>query len=250
MRYFLHLAYNGRNYFGWQIQPGQPSVQECIEHVCSKLLHHPVNLTGAGRTDTGVHASDFYAHIDTGTDLLSEKAQWLYRLNAFLPNDIVIYDILPVKAEAHARFDALSRTYQYRVSLRKNPFVLDSALRLYFQPDMDAMNRCAALLREYRDFTSFSKTHTQTATNLCTVSEAGWRQEGDVWVFEITANRFLRNMVRAIVGSLLDVGRGKCDEAGFRRLIEAKNRCMAGTSVPAHALTLTHIAYPEDIFLR
>lgn len=250
MRYFLHLAYNGRNYSGWQIQVGQASVQECLEQVCSKLFRHPVSLTGAGRTDTGVHASDFYAHMDTGIDLCAEKAQWLYRLNAFLPNDIVVYDILPVKAEAHARFDALSRTYQYRVTAQKNPFVLDSALRLYFQPDIAAMNRCAELLPTYRDFTSFSKLHTQTATNLCTVSEAGWRQEGSLWVFEITANRFLRNMVRAIVGSLLDVGRGKCDEAGFRRLIEAKDRAMAGASVPAHALTLTRITYPEDIFLK
>lgn len=249
MRYFLHLAYNGSNYYGWQIQPDKPSIQECLEHVLSTLFHEKTAVTGAGRTDTGVHASDYYAHIDTEIPLTENRQQWLYRINSFLPEDIAVYDILPVIPDAHARFDAIARTYRYHVSCRKNPFVLDTACRIYFQPDVDAMNRCAEILKEYRDFTSFSKVHTQTKTNDCEIMHARWQWEGDLLVFEITANRFLRNMVRAIVGTLLEVGRGKLDEAGFRRLIEARDRCQAGTSVPAQALFLTRVDYPENIFL-
>lgn len=250
MRYFLHMAYNGNKYFGWQIQPDKPSVQECLEHVLSTLFHEKTGVTGAGRTDTGVHASDFYAHIDTEIPLTENKAQWLYRINSFLPEDIAVYDILPVIPEAHARFDARARTYRYYVSCRKNPFVLDSAYRIYFQPDVDAMNRCAEILKEYRDFTSFSKVHTQTKTNDCEIMHAHWQWEGNLLVFEITANRFLRNMVRAIVGTLIEVGRGKLDETGFRRLIEARDRCQAGTSVPAQALFLTKVEYPENLFVH
>lgn len=248
MRYFLHLAYNGSKYFGWQIQPKQPSVQECMEHVLSTLFHEKIQVTGAGRTDTGVHASDFYAHIDTEIPLMNDKLQWLYRINSFLPEDIAVYDFFPVPPEAHARFDAIARTYRYFVSCQKNPFALDKAYRIYFQPDIEAMNHCAEILKEYRDFTSFSKVHTQTKTNNCEITHAHWQWEGDLLVFEITANRFLRNMVRAIVGTLIEVGRGKLDESGFRRLIEAKDRCKAGTSVPAQALFLTQVDYPENIF--
>ncbi len=250
MRYFLHMAYNGSKYFGWQIQPDQPSVQERMEQVLSSLFKERIGVTGAGRTDTGVHASDFYAHFDTDIPLLQDKAMWLYRINSFLPNDIAVYDILAVRPEAHARFDALERTYRYFLSCEKNPFVLDTAYRIYFHADLEAMNHCAEILKEYRDFTSFSKTHTQTKTNICNITHAHWHKEDSLLVFEITANRFLRNMVRSIVGTLIEVGRGKLDENGFRQLIEAKDRCRAGTSVPAHALYLTRITYPEHIFLQ
>ncbi|MBO4403332.1 MAG: tRNA pseudouridine(38-40) synthase TruA [Bacteroidales bacterium] len=248
MRYFLHLAYNGKNYFGWQIQPDRPSVQACLENVFSNLLHEKIGITGAGRTDTGVHATDFYAHLDTTQDLTTDRKQWLHRINAFLPEDIVVYDILSVRPEAHARFDALERQYRYTVSYQKNPFVTESAYRIYFKPDMEAMNHCAAMLKEYRDFTSFSKLHTQTKTNICEIHHAAWREENGLLLFEISANRFLRNMVRAIVGTLLEVGRHKITPDAFRALIEAKNRCEAGSSVPAHALCLTHILYPEWLF--
>ena len=249
MRYFLHMAYNGRNYFGWQVQPDRSTVQEKMESCLSALFREKVAVTGAGRTDTGVHASDFYAHFDTEIPLSEDQKGWLHRINAFLPEDIAVYDLIPVRPEAHARFDATSRTYRYRVCCDKAPFELDSAYRIFYRPDVEAMNRCASLLPEYADFTSFSKLHTQTKTNLCKISRAEWREEGNLLVFEITADRFLRNMVRAIVGTLLDVGRGKMDEAGFRRLIEARDRCQAGTSVPAHALCLTRITYPEGIFM-
>ncbi|MBO4773372.1 MAG: tRNA pseudouridine(38-40) synthase TruA [Bacteroidales bacterium] len=249
MRYFLHMAYNGRNYYGWQVQPDRPTVQELMENCLSALFREKIAVTGAGRTDTGVHAADFYAHFDTETPLLEEKRQWLHRINAFLPEDIAVYDILPVRPEAHARFDALSRTYRYRIHTAKQPFFTEYSYRLYFQPDFEAMNRCAALLGKYRDFTSFSKAHTQTKTNNCVISHAEWHEDESGWFFEITADRFLRNMVRAIVGTLLEVGRGKLDEEGFCRLIEAKDRCQAGTSVPAHALSLVRITYPENIFL-
>ena len=250
MRYFIHLAYNGSNYFGWQSQPDRVNVQDTIEHVLSLLLREPVHITGAGRTDTGVHATDFYAHLDTTCDLMQDKEQWLNRLNSFLPKDIVFYDILPVKENAHARFDALSRTYRYLVTCQKNPFALDKAYRIYFQPDIVLMNRCTELLQTYTDFTSFSKTHTQTKTNNCKISKAIWREEGNLLVFEITADRFLRNMVRAIVGTLLEVGKHKLSEEDFRQVIASKNRCEAGTSVPGHALSLSRITYPEDIFIR
>ena len=243
------MAYNGRNYFGWQVQPDRPTVQELLEGCLSALFREKVAVTGAGRTDTGVHASDFYAHFDTELPLMENRAGWLHRINAYLPEEVAVYDLLPVRPDAHARFDATSRTYRYLVNDHKNPFVTDRAYRIFFHPDVAAMNRCASLLRSYSDFTSFSKVHTQTKTNLCRISRAEWKEEGGLLVFEITADRFLRNMVRAIVGTLLEVGRGKLDEAGFCRLIEARDRCQAGTSVPAHALCLTRITYPEGIFL-
>lgn len=244
MRYFIRLAYNGKNYFGWQTQPNKVNVQDCIEYALTLLLQEQIRITGAGRTDTGVHAMLFYAHFDTSHDL-SNKTMLLYRLNSFLPNDIVIYNIFSVNDNAHARFDALSRTYRYWVTCKKNPFVQDRAYRIYFNPDVTAMNRCAEILKEYKDFTSFSKLHTQTKTNNCKIIQAKWIEKDDLLCFEITADRFLRNMVRAIVGTLLDVGHNKIDEDDFRALIEAKDRCKAGTSVPAHALFLTNISYPE-----
>lgn len=247
MRYFVHLAYNGKNYCGWQIQDQAPTLQSELEHAFSVLLKTPVSLTGAGRTDTGVHAKNFYAHFDMPDAIDMSLEQLTYKLNAFLPQDIVIYRIFPVKEEAHARFDAISRTYRYYVSLKKNPFHNEFYYRYYLPLDIETMNRCCQKMMQYTDFTSFSKLHTQTKTNNCTIYHAQWvRIDDESLYFEITANRFLRNMVRAIVGTLLDVGSGKITEEDFCRIIEQKNRCSAGTSVPANALFLEEIKYPKD----
>jgi len=251
MRYFLHLAYNGAPYFGWQVQPNHLTVQEVLERSLSLLLHQEhIAVTGCGRTDTGVHASDYYAHFDLEETLDTEGCARLRdQLNSFLPKEIAIYDLFPVKPRAHARFDAVERTYQYFVSVRKNPFTFAQRLFSFRMPDIDQMNKAAALLLENEDFTSFSKVHTQVNNFICHVTHAEWTLEGDDLVFTITANRFLRNMVRAIVGTLLDVGLGKLSVSDFQNIISQKDRCKAGTSVPACALFLTNVRYnwPEII---
>ncbi len=245
MRYFIHLAYNGARYCGWQIQAGEISVQEVITHALTTLLHETISLTGAGRTDSGVHASCYYAHFNSEHQFsIEEIKNLIYRLNSFLPSDIVIYTIFSVAPEAHARFDAIERTYCYYITTQKNPFVLNRAYRIYFQPDIIKMNLCCDELKKHSDFTSFSKLHTDTKTNNCIITHALWKEENGLLVFEITANRFLRNMVRAIVGTLLEVGRGKLDNEEFLAIILSKDRCKAGTSVPAHALFLENILYP------
>ncbi|MDR0367602.1 MAG: tRNA pseudouridine(38-40) synthase TruA [Bacteroidales bacterium] len=250
MRYFLKLAYNGQHYFGWQIQANAVSVQEVLTNAIQLLLKEKINLVGAGRTDTGVHAKEFYAHFDTQTCFdPTTKNNFLKRLNSFLPSNIVIYDMLPVKNSAHARFDAISRTYKYYVLTKKDPFLTDFAYRVFYPLDMKKMNDCCKKLMDYTDFTSFSKVHTQTLTNNCKIASAHWEEQEDgLLFFEITADRFLRNMVRAIAGTLLDVGRGKLSIADFCTIIEQKDRCAAGTSVAAHALFLEKIVYPKDIW--
>jgi tRNA pseudouridine38-40 synthase len=251
MRYFLKLAYNGGNYFGWQMQPNQISVQEVLTKALSLLLKENIDLTGAGRTDTGVHAKEFYAHFDTNHIFTDEnKPDFINRINSFLPQDIVIFDILNVQPEAHARFDALSRTYNYYVTAKKQPFEMQFTHRIFYQPDIEKMNICCEKMMNYTDFTSFSKLHTQTQTNDCHITKAVWKYYADkeLFVFEITADRFLRNMVRAIVGTLLDVGRGKLSIEDFCDIIEQKNRNNAGISVPAHALFLEKIVYAERIW--
>ncbi len=247
MRYFIQFAYDGTAYHGWQVQPNADSVQAKLNAALSTLLRTPIDTVGAGRTDTGVHAAQMTAHFDAeplDTQWLAEK------LNRLLPPDIAVANVRPVKSDAHARFDAQARTYHYYVYTQKNPFRRHYATRLHFTPDYERMNAAARCLLETQDFTSFSKLHTDTKTNLCKVSQARWVQvEEDCWRFEITADRFLRNMVRAVVGTLLEVGRGKMDEAAFRAVIERKDRCAAGDSVPGNALSLVEVAYPEDIFL-
>jgi len=248
-RYFIYLSYNGAGYCGWQIQPNGNSIQEVLEKSLSVLLRENAPVTGAGRTDAGVHARLMVAHFDSETDI--HDLQWLTeRLNGILPGDIAIKKIEMVKADAHARFDALSRLYRYYVVNEKDPFRNNSHYKLYGNLDMDKMNNCANILFEYDDFTSFSKLHTDVKTNICKIMHAQWEKSGSEYVFTIKADRFLRNMVRAIVGTLLDVGKGKLDEAGFRRIIEARDRNQAGTSVPGHALYLEEIEYPEGIFIR
>ena len=248
MRYFLKLAYNGENYFGWQQQPNQISVQEVLTNALSLLLKEKINLVGAGRTDTGVHAKAFYAHFDSENDYSElQRQQLLERINNFLPQDIVIYEFFPVKDNQHARFDALSRTYRYYIATQKMPFHTKFSHRVFYNLDMEKMNIACQKMMDYTDFTSFSKVHTQTKTNHCRIMQAHWFCENDLLVFEITADRFLRNMVRAIVGTLLEVGKGKLAITDFCTIIEQKNRCKAGVSVPAHALFLEKVDYASPL---
>ena len=244
-RYFIHLAYNGKNYCGWQIQPHAPSVQAELERCLGLKLGQPVHLTGCGRTDTGVHARSFYAHFDL-EDPIDDCVELTYRLNVFLPSDIVVYKILEVDPSLHARFDALSRTYHYYISQSKNPFHQDDAFALFVPLDVEMMQQAANLLFEYKDFTSFSKLHTQVKTNNCKIMEARWFEQDGLLVFRIKADRFLRNMVRALVGTLLEVGKGKMTLGEFRDVLEKKDRCAAGESVPAHALFLEEVNYPQE----
>jgi tRNA pseudouridine38-40 synthase len=246
-RYFIYLAYNGKNYNGWQVQPNGITVQETIERALATLFRSPVPIVGAGRTDTGVHARRMVAHFDWN-EPLPDLPSLTEKLNRILPKDIAIDQIVPVKEDAHARFDALSRTYTYYITTKKDPFTYEFAYKLHGVLDVDAMNKACDVLYNYIDFTSFSKLHTDVKTNHCHITHAGWEQEGDAWRFSITADRFLRNMVRAIVGTLIEVGRGKLSLQEFSAIIEAKDRCEAGMSVPGHALFLTDISYPEELF--
>ena len=242
-RYFIHLAYNGANYNGWQTQPGLPTVQQTLESALATLLRQPIAVVGCGRTDTGVHASDFYAHF-VSEELVVSSEELVFKLNNILPTDIAIFDIFPVADNAHARYDATARTYQYHVSDRRLPFRQGQYCRIYYRPDINKMNEAARVLMEYDDFTSFAKLHTQVKTNICHLTQAAWTEEEDGWVFTIRSNRFLRNMVRSVTGTLLDVGRGKLTIEGLREIIEKKDRCAAGVSMPACGLCLTKVEYP------
>lgn len=246
MRYFIYLSYDGARYHGWQIQPNGISVQEVLNKALSTLLREPIEVTGAGRTDAGVNASLMVAHFDC--QQTTDNGQLTYRLNKLLPPDIVIHKIQQVKDDAHARFSATSRTYHYYIITEKSPFE-PYAYRFPQPLDFDKMNEAAKTLFDYIDFTSFSKLHTDVKTNNCHIITARWEQLSPIkWQFTITADRFLRNMVRAIVGTLLDVGRGVLTIEQFREIIEKKDRCSAGTSVPGNALFLADVTYPEGIF--
>lgn len=259
MRYFIYLSYDGAQYHGWQIQPNGTSVQEKLEQGLSTLLRTSISVTGAGRTDAGVNATEMVAHFDVGTEV--DTALLTKKLNRFLPADIGIRQIVRVKEDAHARFDAKARTYRYFVSTGKFPMTRHYSYRFPLPLDFDKMNEAASHLMHYIDFTSFSKLHTDTKTNNCKISHARWtRIESDplldgnesaseLWMFEIRADRFLRNMVRAVVGTLLEVGRGKMSIEDFCKVIERKDRCEAGTSVPGNALFLAKVEYEKDIFI-
>lgn len=247
-RYFIELAYDGTNYHGWQIQPNGSSVQETLMKALATFLRQEVEVVGAGRTDAGVHARRMMAHFDIDREL--DGAQVTDKLNRLLPPDISVYRVVPVKPDAHARFDATYRKYQYHVTTCKDPFSRQYAWRLFHPLDFEKMNEAARTLFDYTDFTSFSKLHTDVKTNNCRIMHAEWTQVSDTeWVFTIQADRFLRNMVRAVVGTLVEVGRGKLSIDGFRRVIEQKDRCSAGSSVPGHALFLVDVGYPEELFL-
>ncbi|WP_374461843.1 tRNA pseudouridine(38-40) synthase TruA [Chryseobacterium taeanense] len=244
MRYFIEFSYNGKNYFGYQIQPNAVSVQEEMEKALSTILREDIKTTGAGRTDTGVHAKKIFAHFDTEKVLDQDLSR---KLNSFLPPDISVKRIFQVKDDFHARFDATYRTYEYYISLDKNPFTQDSAWQHWRRPlDINTMNEACKILFEYEDFTSFAKLHTDNKTNLCKIYKAEWEQEGSELKFTVSANRFLRNMVRAIVGTMVDIGAGKLKPEDLRTVIENKNRNSAGTSAPAHGLYLVDVGYDFD----
>lgn len=242
MRYFIELSYHGKKYHGWQRQPNAPSVQETVEKGLSLLLKESLTITGAGRTDAGVHARQMFAHFDTETGLHPEDL--VYKLNSLLPRDIAINRVFPVPDDAHTRFDAVSRTYEYWIIQKKNPFLDDFAYYLRYPLDIDKMNRAAEILSEYTDFQCFSKSKTDVKTYVCKIKHARWKFTEDKLIFTITADRFLRNMVRAIVGTLMETGLGKMSEENVKKIIESKNRSEAGVSVPAHGLYLTKIEYP------
>lgn len=253
MRYFITFSYDGTCYHGWQIQPNGVSVQEVLKNALSTLLRTSIAVVGAGRTDAGVHARMMVAHFDIvkqDSDCVSQAAseidcgQLVYKLNKILPHDIAIQKVERVADDLHARFSATSRTYHYFIHTNKDPFLRAYSWQIYGMLDFRKMNEAAHILMDYSDFTSFSKVNTDTKTNLCTITEAHWDEiEPGVWRFTITANRFLRNMVRAIVGTLVEVGRGKLSLDGFKKVIEEKNRCSAGESVPGNALFLVDIKY-------
>ena len=273
MRYFIQLSYNGTPYHGWQRQPNAITVQQTIEEALSTLLRKPTTIMGAGRTDTGVHALVMYAHMDVaeiaftksgvqdlpdgrqGSGLIGARSgkaaleNLTYKLNNLLPPSIAIQGVFPVADEAHTRFDATSRSYIYKLSPIKNPFTQDNVY--YYRPPLSLkkMNAAAQILLDYEDFECFSKAHTDVRTYLCTITHAQWELVGNEWHFTITADRFLRNMVRAIVGTLIEIGRGKQPVVWMHEVLQSKNRAVAGASVPAHGLYLQHIKYPDSIVL-
>ena len=243
MRYFIEFSYNGAHFFGYQIQPKQISVQEVLEKALSTLLREDIKTTGAGRTDTGVHARKIFAHFDTDQPVSEDLVK---RLNAFLPPSIAIKRIFQVEEEMHARFSAVYRTYEYHISLEKDPFAEAFSWQMWRQKlDVEKMNEACKILFEYEDFTSFSKLHTDVKTNNCKIYHAQWKQKGSSLVFTISANRFLRNMVRAIVGTLVEVGLGKIKPTDLHDIIQAKYRNKAGASAPAHGLYLVDVGYKE-----
>lgn len=250
MRYFITLSYDGTRYHGWQVQPNGISVQGELQRALSLILRQDIQVTGAGRTDTGVHARMMVAHFDLNSQTsnlnspFSILSQLVYKLNRLLPSDIAIQKIEPVSDDLHARFSATSRTYRYFIHTCKSPFVRHYSWQTHYALDFPLMNEAAAMLLEYDDFGAFCKSHADVKTTLCKVTHAQWHQTSDSeWYFEITANRFLRNMVRAVVGTLIDVGRHRLSLDDFRKVIEGKRRTEAGESMPANALFLENITY-------
>ncbi len=245
MRYFIELAYNGKNYHGWQIQPDAITVQGVLEKALSTLLRKEIQIVGAGRTDAGVHAKQLFAHFDF--EVIEDLSEFQFKLNSFLPKDISIQNIFSVKEDTHARFNAVEREYEYIVSLQKNPFSEDFAHLIHHHPNLELMNEAANELLNYKDFQCFSRSNTDVKTYNCAIKKAFWKEENSQLIFTISADRFLRNMVRAIVGTLLDVGFEKTSLEEFHEIIKSKNRSKAGTSAPAKGLYLIKVIYPESI---
>ena len=241
MRYFIEFSYCGKNYFGYQIQPREISVQEELEKALSTLLRQEIKTTGAGRTDTGVHAKKMFAHFDTD---IKPDQNLVYKLNSFLPDDISVKRIFEVRDDFHARFNATYRTYEYYISTEKNPFSQDSSWQMWRRKlDINQMNEACKILFEYEDFTSFAKLHADNKTNNCIIYKAEWEQIGAELKFTISADRFLRNMVRAIVGTMVEIGNGKIKPEDLRKIIEKKDRNSAGTSAPPQGLFLVDVGY-------
>lgn len=242
-RYFIELSYKGTAYNGWQIQNNAPSVQQTVQDALSLILQEPIQIVGAGRTDTGVHASYYIAHVETANEKDLSSADFQYHLNSVLPKDIAIHKIYIVSNDMHARFSAKEREYKYYISMVKDPFKIDTAYQYIKELNVEIMQEAANVLVEYRDFTSFAKLHADAKTNICSVKFAGFEKQGDMLIFTIRSDRFLRNMVRAIVGTLLEVGKGKVTVEQFRKIIEAEDRGKAKTSAFGPALFLTNIKY-------
>lgn len=245
MRYFIELSFNGKSYHGWQKQPDAISIQEVMERALSTLLRQNIEVVGAGRTDSGVHAKQIFAHFEAET--IQDIDQFQYKLNNLLPKDIATHQIFQVRADAHARFDALSRSYEYVITQKKDAFNYDFTYFLKSSLDIESMNKAAKILLQYEDFKCFSKSKTDVHTYNCNVMDAKWTKDENTLIFSITANRFLRNMVRAVVGTLLDIGIGKKPVSHMHDVIKSRDRGQAGTSVPGHALYLTKVEYPETI---
>jgi tRNA pseudouridine38-40 synthase len=248
MRYFFTIAYKGTQYHGWQRQPNAIGVQQKIEDVFSTILDQEIGIVGSGRTDRGVHASTQVFHCDLSEDQMDAN-QLLFKANKMLPKDVALKNVRQVKDEAHARFDATSRAYQYHIITEKNPFAVDQAYFFTHDLSIEKMNLAAEKLLNYKDFESFSKVKTDVYTFNCDIFEAIWKQEQESLVFHIKANRFLRGMVRAIVGTLLDVGQNKTSIEDFENILKLKDRKAAGRAVPANGLFLTEVNYPSDIYL-
>jgi tRNA pseudouridine38-40 synthase len=245
-RYFLKIAYEGSPYCGWQVQPNAITVQQKLQDTIQIFCQLLGDTVGCGRTDTGVHAKEFFLHFDC-TSPIENSMEFIYKLNRVLPDSIAVYELFKVGNEAHSRFDASSRTYEYHILQAKNPFIKNAWYNNSIL-DISLMNQAAKLLQSYEDFTSFSKSNTQVFTNNCSIMLAHWEQKEELLVFTIEANRFLRNMVRAIVGSMIDLGKNKYDLNHFKHIIESKNRSKAGLSVPAQGLFLTQVKYPMGYF--
>lgn len=246
-RYFIALSYAGTPFHGWQIQPNASSVQEKLEHALSVYFRQQLQVVGCGRTDTGVHAKAYFAHVDIEAVALEKVLQSVVGLNALLPYEISILKIMPVHAEAHARFDATDRSYEYLFHYHKDPFKIDRSWLIKDNLDLDLMQQACEILKEYTDFSCFSKLHTQTFTNNCKIFEAYFEIQPQALVFHIKADRFLRNMVRAIVGTMVMLGRAEINLQQFRAIIESKNRALAGQSVPACGLYLSAVTYPYPL---
>ena len=246
MRYFIEISYDGTHYHGWQRQENAVSVQQVVEEALSLILRAEITITGSGRTDSGVHCGQQYFHLDSENELDQDL---LYKLNSLLPPDISVNEVFVVEPGAHARFAARSRSYEYRITRRKDPFLKGYAYHFYKPLDVALMNEAAQTLVGKHDFEALSKVKTDVDNFYCEVFEAQWTLEGDLLVFKVTANRFLRGMVRAMVGTLLDVGQGKLSVEQFRHVINSKDRRQAGSSAPAHGLFLTSVRYPREIFV-
>jgi len=248
MRYFFEIVYNGKNYNGWQSQHNAVGVQTIVEDALSKLLREPIQIVGSGRTDTGVHCEQQYFHSDIKATF--DQDTLLLKLNSFLPKDIFIRSIREVRSDASARYDAIERTYRYQITREKNPFLDGLAWHFFKAVDVDAMNKAAASLIGEHDFECFSKVKTDVNHFICDLKKASWKEDGEMLIFTITANRFLRGMVRAIVGTLLDVGTGKITLKDFQQILQSRDRKKAGANVPSMGLYLTKVKYPSGVFLK